>query len=91
MSKLTKAQVLAIAKAMLDGAEREIVRRDANAGTVYAVRGACLAALDNLWYDVCTPREREFWKRDRQAFLSVTWHVHAINTDNPVKGYVQPA
>lgn len=72
---LTKENMLACAKAIVQGADAEIVMRSLNDREKFAVKGAALRALDNFWYDVCEPKQRGYFGHKRDEFINQVWSI----------------
>lgn len=50
---------VAVCKAIVDGAKHEITGRRLQDKERFAVRGAALRAIDNVYYDLMTPKARD--------------------------------
>jgi hypothetical protein len=72
---LTKENMIAVAKAIVLGADAEIILRSLDGKEKFAVRGAALRALDNLWYDVCDTKQRGFFGHNREEFINQVWSI----------------
>lgn len=54
--------------AVCEAAQRMSLPNRTNEPERHAARGACIYAMDNLWYDGLTTKARESFGSDRQAF-----------------------
>lgn len=64
---------VAVCKAIVTGAEKEISGRCLQDREHFAVRGAALNAIDNVYYDLMTPKARDKMrdKGGREALLEL--------------------
>lgn len=76
---ITKNDAIKAGKAICDAARRMSEENDPSVGDLHATisnrrhaaRGACIYAMDNLWYDVMPNRIREQFSFQREKFYEV--------------------
>jgi hypothetical protein len=71
---ITKSDAIKIGKAIVAGANREKQRGESRWAQLH-VNGALVYALDNLWYDVFSPKLREAFGFDKENFYKAVWEI----------------